>query len=138
MASNQTPGAASPRKVPAWLRLILLLVLLYGFLVAVGLMSSAFKILGSGSAGGLFEGVVSPFAALAVGILGTVLVQSSSVTTATIVAVVTEEDCTSTVPRMPTASAAKGLTTPSKSPPAEPEPRILNAEDIRPTATRKP
>lgn len=72
--------------MPAWLRLLLLLVLLYGFLVAVGLMSSAFKILGAGSAGGLFEGVVSPFAALAVGILGTVLVQSSSVTTSTIVA----------------------------------------------------
>lgn len=86
MAPNQIPGPSGARQVPALLRLALLLLLLYGFLVAVGLMSSAFKILGEGSAGGLFEGVVSPFAALAVGVLGTVLVQSSSVTTSTIVA----------------------------------------------------
>ena len=75
-----------PPRVPAWARIILLFGLLYGFLVAIGLMSSAFKILGAGHADGLFSGVASPFAALAVGILGTVLVQSSSVTTATIVA----------------------------------------------------
>lgn len=76
----------SARSLPGWARLVYLFVLLYGFLVAIGLMSSAFKALGSGSAGGLFEGVSNPFAALAVGILGTVLVQSSSVTTSTIVA----------------------------------------------------
>jgi len=86
VSANPTPGAPRARQVPAWLRLVLLLALLYGFLVAIGMMSAAFKILGEGSAGGLFEGVVSPFAALAVGILGTVLVQSSSVTTSTIVA----------------------------------------------------
>jgi sodium-dependent phosphate cotransporter len=76
----------APRQVPPWARILLLFGLLYGFLVAIGLMSSAFKILGEGHAGGLFEGVSSPFAALAVGILATVLVQSSSVTTSTIVA----------------------------------------------------
>lgn len=75
-----------PRGMPPWARLLLLLGLLYGFLVAIGLMSTAFKILGESHAGGLFEGVASPFAALAVGILATVLVQSSSVTTSTIVA----------------------------------------------------
>jgi sodium-dependent phosphate cotransporter len=72
--------------MPGWLQAIYLVVLLYGFLVAVGLMSGSFKIMGAGSAGGLFEGVTNPFAALAVGILATVLVQSSSVTTSTIVA----------------------------------------------------
>lgn len=81
------PNAAPPtRALPGWVRVVLLFALLYGFLVAIGLMSASFKILGSGSAGGLFEGVTNPFAALAVGILGTVLVQSSSVTTSTIVA----------------------------------------------------
>ena len=90
--SRQASGPAvigpmpPPRGMPPWARLLLLLGLLYGFLVAIGLMSTAFKILGEGHAGGLFEGVASPFAALAVGILATVLVQSSSVTTSTIVA----------------------------------------------------
>ncbi len=81
-----TNHPATPRGLPPWARILLLLGLLFGFLVAIGLMSSAFKILGEGHAGGLFEGVSGPFAALAVGILGTVLVQSSSVTTSTIVA----------------------------------------------------
>lgn len=72
--------------LPGWARVVYLLVLLYGFLVAVSLMSASFKAFGEGSAGGLFEGVTNPFAALAVGILATVLVQSSSVTTSTIVA----------------------------------------------------
>ena len=70
------------------LRLALLLVLLYGFLVAIGLLSAGFKDLGEAHAGGLFGGVNSAFAALTVGILATVLVQSSSVTTSTIVALV--------------------------------------------------
>ena len=62
--------------------------LLYLFLVAISLMGEAFKILGKDAAQGLFVGIENPFAGLAVGILATVLVQSSSVTTATIVALV--------------------------------------------------
>ena len=86
MTSSTTSEPRSSGEVPAWARLVYLLVLLYGFLVAVSLMSASFKAFGEGSAGGLFEGVTNPFAALAVGILATVLVQSSSVTTSTIVA----------------------------------------------------
>ena len=66
----------------------LLLALLYGFLVAIGLLSAGFKDLGEAHAGGLFSNVNTAFAALTVGILATVLVQSSSVTTSTIVALV--------------------------------------------------
>lgn len=84
MSTTRAPGAR--RRLPVPVQVVYLVVLLYGFLVAVGLMSGSFKIMGAGSAGGLFEGVTNPFAALAVGILATVLVQSSSVTTATIVA----------------------------------------------------
>jgi sodium-dependent phosphate cotransporter len=51
-------------------------------------MGGAFKILGREQADALFEGISNPFAGLAVGILATVLVQSSSVTTATVVALV--------------------------------------------------
>lgn len=69
-------------------RLTIVLFLLYGFLLAIGLMGSAFQAMGSSMAGGLFSGIGNPFAALMVGILATVLVQSSSVTTSTIVAMV--------------------------------------------------
>jgi sodium-dependent phosphate cotransporter len=77
------------------LRLAYLLLLLYGFLVAIECMSKAIKALsdtgllgGGGSEEELFSGVSNPFAGLALGVLFTVMVQSSSTTTATIVAVV--------------------------------------------------
>ncbi len=80
------PSGGPARRTP--LRLFLLLVLLFVFLVAIDLMSGAFKGLGRDTAEALFTGIANPFAALAVGILATVLVQSSSVTTSTIVALV--------------------------------------------------
>ncbi len=70
------------------MRFATFLGLLYLFLVAIKLLGAAVKVAGSATASGLFEGVGNPFAGLAVGILATVLVQSSSVTTATIVATV--------------------------------------------------
>lgn len=70
------------------LRLLLFLLLLFLFLVSIKLMGSSIKLLGEDTADSLFDGVRNPFAGLAVGILATVLVQSSSVTTATIVAMV--------------------------------------------------
>ncbi|MCZ6596100.1 MAG: Na/Pi symporter [Planctomycetota bacterium] len=76
------------------LRLAYLLCLLFGFLVAIETMSKAIQaladtgLLGSGEDGELFSGVSNPFAGLALGVLFTVLVQSSSTTTSTIVAVV--------------------------------------------------
>ncbi|MFQ5748356.1 MAG: sodium dependent phosphate transporter [Planctomycetota bacterium] len=80
------PAGGPARRIP--LRLFLLLVLLFLFLVAIDLMSGAFKGLGRGTAEALFTGIANPFAGLAVGVLATVLVQSSSVTTSTIVALV--------------------------------------------------
>jgi len=80
------PPGGPARRTP--LRLLLLLVLLFVFLVAIDLMSGAFKGLGRDTAEALFTGIANPFAALAVGVLATVLVQSSSVTTSTIVALV--------------------------------------------------
>jgi sodium-dependent phosphate cotransporter len=64
------------------------LALLYLFLAGVKGLETGIKLLGSGFTDSLFEGVSHPLAALFVGILGTVLVQSSSVTTATIVGLV--------------------------------------------------
>lgn len=74
--------------LPAWLRIVLVLALLYGFLVAIHCMGSSFKMLGEETSEVLFSGIANPFASLAVGVLATVLVQSSSTTTSMIVALV--------------------------------------------------
>ncbi len=70
------------------LRLVVFLLMLYFFLAGVELFSGAMKALGRQTAESLFSGLSNPFAGLAVGILATVLVQSSSVTTSTVVAMV--------------------------------------------------
>ncbi len=70
------------------LRLVLVLILLFVFLVAIELLGASFKAIGTGTAERLVASVNNPFAGLSVGILATVLVQSSSVTTSTIVGLV--------------------------------------------------
>jgi solute carrier family 34 (sodium-dependent phosphate cotransporter) len=85
------PVTESPARrfsLPTWGRVVLVVALLYLFLVGVKGLETGIKELGSGFTDALFEGVSNPLAALFVGILGTVLVQSSSVTTATIVGLV--------------------------------------------------
>jgi sodium-dependent phosphate cotransporter len=64
---------------------------LYFFLVSIELLGSAAKVIGGCSAGGLFGSITNPFAALVIGILATVLVQSSSTTTSIIVTLVGAE-----------------------------------------------
>ncbi|MFQ5947306.1 MAG: Na/Pi symporter [Acidimicrobiia bacterium] len=76
------------RQIPTPLRAALVVALLYLFLVAVSQLESGIKDLGSDIHDRLFEGVTNPLAGLFVGVLGTVLVQSSSVTTSTIVGLV--------------------------------------------------
>ena len=61
---------------------------LYFFLVSIKLLEKGIKTLGAEYTDQLFESVSNPFAGLLVGILCTVLVQSSSVTTSTIVGLV--------------------------------------------------
>lgn len=63
-------------------------VLLYVFLVGVGLLESGIAALGTGFETSLLEEVSHPLSGLFAGILATVLVQSSSVSTATIVGLV--------------------------------------------------
>ena len=74
--------------MPSWARSILVVGLLYAFLVGVKLLEGGIKGFGKDFEDALFESVTNPIAGLLVGILGTVLVQSSSVTTATIVGLV--------------------------------------------------
>lgn len=71
-----------------FVRLAILFLAIYIFLFGVELFGGSFKCLGASAAKDLFSGLNNPFAGLAVGILATVLVQSSSVTTTTIVAMV--------------------------------------------------
>ena len=80
--------SARRSRMPAWARLILVLGLLYLFLVGVKLLEAGIKGVSGEAEASLFEGITNPITALAVGILATVLVQSSSVTTSTIVALV--------------------------------------------------
>lgn len=83
------PVAGSPSSrlsTPA--RTIIVVGLLYLFLVGVKLLEVGINGLGSDFTDVLFESVDNPLAGLFVGILATVLVQSSSVTTSTIVALV--------------------------------------------------
>jgi sodium-dependent phosphate cotransporter len=94
MDSPEVPEPVSPivrgpkKGMPPAARTALVVGLLYLFLVGVKLLESGVKVLGSETAGGLFDGITNPLAALFVGVLATVLVQSSSVTTATIVGLV--------------------------------------------------
>ena len=81
--------SATPRFGPeVFLRVLLVMALLVGFLVAIQCMGGSIKLMGKETSESLFRGVSNPFAGLAVGILATVLVQSSSTTTSMIVALV--------------------------------------------------
>ncbi len=70
------------------LKIILVLVSVYLFLVSIGLMGVAFKGFGKGFAEGLINTTSNPFVGLFIGILATSLVQSSSTTTSIVVGIV--------------------------------------------------
>lgn len=70
------------------IRLVVLVALLYAFLVGIDLVGAGIAGLGAGLVDTLFRGISHPLAGLAVGVLATALVQSSSVTTAMVVAMV--------------------------------------------------
>jgi len=71
-----------------WLRVLLVVGLMFVFLVGVGGLSSGFKGLGKGVLNDFFKTASNPFVGLVLGILATTLVQSSSATTTLIVGLV--------------------------------------------------
>ncbi len=77
-----------PGRLPPWLRALLVLGLLYVFLVGVSALSEGIESFGAGFQDRLLSSVTNPLAGLFAGILATVLVQSSSVSTSTIVGLV--------------------------------------------------
>ncbi len=86
-APDRAPTDAAQRTETA-VRLGLALLFLYLFLVGVKSLEEGISSFGSEFVDGVFSSVANPLAGLAAGILATVLVQSSSVTTATIVGLV--------------------------------------------------
>jgi sodium-dependent phosphate cotransporter len=69
-------------------RALLLAALLYVFLVGVNGLGAGLRLLGGGLLDDIFRATANPFLGLVIGVLGTSLVQSSSVTTSVIVAMV--------------------------------------------------
>ncbi len=71
-----------------WFGAVLAFLALYVFLVAVHGLGGGFKSLGGGLLEGFFRATTNPFLGLIIGLLTTTIVQSSSVTTSLIVAMV--------------------------------------------------
>jgi sodium-dependent phosphate cotransporter len=76
------------RTVPPPVRAVLVVFFLYLFLVGVAFLEAGIAGMGKGFQAGLLESVSNPISGLCAGILATVLVQSSSVSTSTIVGMV--------------------------------------------------
>ncbi|XP_066931012.1 sodium-dependent phosphate transport protein 2B-like isoform X3 [Clytia hemisphaerica] len=89
---NELDGAGKFKRVAiTFIKITLLLGLLYMFICSLSFLSSAFRLLGGKTAGDAFtsESIVNnPVAGLMIGVLATVLLQSSSTTTSIIVAMV--------------------------------------------------
>ncbi len=83
-----TTTTPSESEMPTGVRALYVLTLIYAFLVGVSLLESGIKVMGADTQERLFQGVDNPLAGLFVGILGTVLVQSSSASTSVIVGLV--------------------------------------------------
>jgi sodium-dependent phosphate cotransporter len=84
--STSDPASTNGLSAPA--RSALVVLLIYIFLVGVSSLEAGIKIMGEDTQRSLFEAVSNPIAGLCIGILGTVLVQSSSASTAVIVGLV--------------------------------------------------
>jgi sodium-dependent phosphate cotransporter len=70
------------------IRVIIVFLAIYLFLVSIALIGSAFSLFGNGFAEGLIKTASNPFVGLFIGIIATSLVQSSSATTSIVVGVV--------------------------------------------------
>ncbi|GFS23341.1 sodium-dependent phosphate transport protein 2B-like [Elysia marginata] len=107
---SQTDGKNNEREKTAWkdlntlnkslrvagvvMRLGLLLAVLYCFICSLGLLEDSFKLLGGRAAGEAFRNsalLSNPVAGLMIGVMATVLVQSSSTATSIMVAMVASQ-----------------------------------------------
>ncbi len=81
-------STTAQRELPTPLRGVLVAGFIYLFLVGVSALEKGIKLMGEDIQEDLFSSVSNPIAGLSVGILGTVLVQSSSASTSVIVGLV--------------------------------------------------
>lgn len=88
------PERLSRAALPTWVRSALVFGLIYAFLVGVSSLEEGINIMGADTQQRLFSSVDNPIAGLCVGILGTVLVQSSSASTSVIVGLVATKGIT--------------------------------------------
>jgi solute carrier family 34 (sodium-dependent phosphate cotransporter) len=84
----ETGRGRSGAGVPPLVRALLVVLFLYLFLVGVAFLEAGIAALGEGFQAGLLREVSHPISGLCAGLLATVLVQSSSVSTSTIVGLV--------------------------------------------------
>ncbi len=82
----ETPEQESKLSKPV--RSVIVVALIYLFLVGVSSLEAGINVMGAETQASLFSTVTNPIAGLCVGILGTVLVQSSSASTSVIVGLV--------------------------------------------------
>ena len=82
------PSTTIQRQTTPLLRSVLVVGLIYFFLVGVSSLEAGIKIMGADTQERLFSTVSNPLAGLFIGILGTILVQSSSASTSVIVGLV--------------------------------------------------
>ncbi len=88
MAAAEPGPLDTDRTIPTPLRALLVVALIYAFLVGVSALEAGIKLMGEDIQERIFSSVSNPIAGLSVGILGTVLVQSSSASTSVIVGLV--------------------------------------------------
>lgn len=74
--------------VKVFFKICIVIVLLYFFLLSIGLMGASFKGFGKGFAENLIKTTANPFVGLFIGVFATSLVQSSSTTTSIVVGIV--------------------------------------------------
>jgi solute carrier family 34 (sodium-dependent phosphate cotransporter) len=86
--AQRNPGGSGGFSLPPLARVLLVIFLLYLFLVGVAYLEAGIAALGEGFQAGLLRSVSHPISGLCAGLLATVLVQSSSVSTSTIVGMV--------------------------------------------------
>ncbi|MGB0112592.1 MAG: Na/Pi symporter [Ilumatobacteraceae bacterium] len=77
-----------PRAIPTPLRAAMVFGFIYLFLIGVSSLEEGINVMGSDTQERLFSSVSNPIAGLCIGVLGTVLVQSSSASTSIIVGLV--------------------------------------------------
>lgn len=72
-------------KFETFQKVLIVFILIYLFLIAIGLMGSGLKLLGTGFSTQLLEKTTNPIVALFIGVLATSIIQSSSSTTSIII-----------------------------------------------------